>query len=177
MSGSQPLLLWLLSGTSFSQLYDCSLEASVPAATTVWSPAQQQYYCQKYMQETTYKYAVATSKQSARGIFYMPRHACGLLSLLLLRPLLLWLLSGTSSSQLYDCSRQASVPAATTVWSPAQQQYCCQKYMQETTYKHAVAASKQSAREGFNASSRVPLAGIAPGAAAGDQHWDAEGSS
>ena len=31
---SQPLLLWLLSGTSFFQLYDGSLEASVPASTT-----------------------------------------------------------------------------------------------------------------------------------------------
>ena len=64
----------------------------------------------------------------------MPHHARCLLNSLLSQPLLLWLLSGTSFSQLYDCSLEASVPAATTVWSPAQQQHCCQKYMQETTY-------------------------------------------
>ena len=79
----------------------------------------------------------------------MPHHACCLLSLLLLQPLLLWLLSGTSFSQLYDCSLEASVPAATTVWSPAQQQHCCQKCMQETTFKCAMATSKQSTRGGF----------------------------
>ena len=63
----------------------------------------------------------------------MPDHACCLLNLLLLQPLLLWLLSGTSFSQLYDCSLEASVPAATTV----------------EAVKYAVATSKQSARGGF----------------------------
>ena len=41
----------------------------------------------------------------------MHHHACCLLSLLLLQPLLLWLLSRTSFSQLYVCSLETSVPA------------------------------------------------------------------
>ena len=71
----QPLLLWLLSRTSFFQLYDCSLEASVPCGNN----------------GRTVKYAVAASGKSARGGFHTPHHPCCLLSLFLMQPLLLWL--------------------------------------------------------------------------------------
>merc|ERR1719343_249359 len=80
----------------------------------------------QYVQETTYKYVGCGGDFDAvrpRRDFTCLITTCCLLSLLL--PLLLWLLSETSSSELFDCSIGAVTPAATTVWSPAQQQYCC----------------------------------------------------
>ena len=118
--------------------------ASVPAAATMWSPAQQQCCCQDCMQETTYKYAVATSTQSARGGF---SHASSRVRLAVLAPVaaaVALAVVGDFNPAL-RCSWQASVPATTTVWFPAQQQYLCHKYMQETTYKYSVATSQQSA--------------------------------
>merc|ERR1719463_557814 len=73
----------------------------------------------QYVQETTYKYVGCGGDFDAvrpRRDFTCLVTSCCLLSLLL--PLLLWLLSGTSSSELYDCSIGARIPAATTVWSP-----------------------------------------------------------
>merc|ERR1719150_1963559 len=79
-----------------------------------------------YMQETTYKYVGCGGDFDAvrpRRDFTCIITTCCLLSLLLLLPLLLWLLSSTSE---FDCSIGMSNPAATTVWSPQQKQYCCQ---------------------------------------------------
>merc|ERR1712051_442208 len=77
-----------------------------------------------YMQETTYKYA------GCGGDFAQPRRdftclitTCCLLSLLLLIPLLLWLLSGTPTSLPYDC--ESGFAQWETTWSPAQQEFCC----------------------------------------------------
>merc|ERR1719422_514175 len=83
----------------------------------------------QYIQETTYKYVGCGGDFDAvrpRRDFTCLITTCCLLSLLLL-PLLLWLMSGTSSSELFDCSVGAMTPAAVTVWSPAQKQYCCQR--------------------------------------------------
>merc|ERR1711933_718542 len=77
-----------------------------------------------YIQETTYKYV------GCGGDFARPRRdftclitTCCLLSLLLLIPLLLWLLSGTPSTSLYDC--EAGFMNWESAWSPAQQEFCC----------------------------------------------------
>merc|ERR1712060_665904 len=48
---------------------------------------------------------------------------CCLLSLLFLIPLLLWLLSGISTSLPYDC--ESGFAQWQTYWSPAQQEFCC----------------------------------------------------
>merc|ERR1712032_204429 len=48
--------------------------------------------------------------------------SCCLLSLLLLIPLLLWLLSGTATSLPYDC--ESGFAQWETTWSPAQQEFC-----------------------------------------------------
>merc|ERR1719384_685660 len=80
----------------------------------------------QFIQETTYKYVGCGGDFDAvrpRRDFTCLITTCCLLSLLL--PLLLWLLSGTTSSELFDCSLGAVNPAVTTVWSPAQQRYCC----------------------------------------------------
>merc|ERR1711948_16245 len=77
-----------------------------------------------YIQETTYKYV------GCGGDFARPRRdftclitTCCLLSLLLLIPLLLWLLSGTATSLPYDC--ESGFAQWETTWSPAQQEFCC----------------------------------------------------
>merc|ERR1712001_430872 len=77
-----------------------------------------------YIQETTYKYV------GCGGDFSRPRRdftclitTCCLLSLLLLIPLLLWLLSGTATSLPYDCD--SGFAQWETAWSPAQQEFCC----------------------------------------------------
>jgi len=77
-----------------------------------------------YIQETTYKYV------GCGGDFARPRRdftclitTCCLLSLLLLIPLLLWLLSGTPTSLPYDC--ESGFAQWETTWSPAQQEFCC----------------------------------------------------
>merc|ERR1712088_1181601 len=77
-----------------------------------------------YIQETTYKYV------GCGGDFARPRRdftclitTCCLLSLLLLIPLLLWLLSGTASTLPYDC--ESGFTQWETTWSPAQQEFCC----------------------------------------------------
>merc|ERR1719356_1004383 len=61
----------------------------------------------EYIQETTYKYIGAGGDFDAvrpRRDFTCIITSCGLLSLLLLLPLLLWLLSGLGSTSLpYDC--------------------------------------------------------------------------
>merc|ERR1712087_418077 len=50
--------------------------------------------------------------------------SCGLLSLLLLIPLLCWLLSGASTSLPYNCD--AGFGATTELpWSQAQKDFCC----------------------------------------------------
>jgi len=52
--------------------------------------------------------------------------SCCLLSLLLLIPLLLWLLSGMSASEPYDCSvGMGSAAIIEGTWSQAQKDYCC----------------------------------------------------
>merc|ERR1712061_908286 len=78
----------------------------------------------EYVQETTYKYV------GCGGDFSRPRRdftclitTCCLLSLLLLIPLLLWLLSGPATSLPYDC--ESGFAQWETIWSPAQQQFCC----------------------------------------------------
>merc|ERR1719245_2700772 len=81
----------------------------------------------QYMQETTYKYVGCGGDFDAvrpRRDFTCLITTCCLLSLMLLIPLLLWLLS-EPSSELFDCSVGASTPAAATVWSPMQKEYCC----------------------------------------------------
>merc|ERR1712183_1268226 len=77
-----------------------------------------------YIQETTYKYV------GCGGDFARPRRdftclitTCCLLSLLLLIPLLLWLLSGPATSLPYDC--ESGFAQWETTWSPAQQEFCC----------------------------------------------------
>merc|ERR1712242_693603 len=77
-----------------------------------------------YIQETTYKYV------GCGGDFARPRRdftclitTCCLLSLLLLIPLLLWLLSGSATSLPYDC--ESGFAQWETTWSPAQQEFCC----------------------------------------------------
>merc|ERR1719362_2770906 len=64
----------------------------------------------EYMQETTYKYVGCGGDFDAvrpRRDFTCIITGCCLLSLLLLLPLLLWLLSGQGSTDLYDCERGA----------------------------------------------------------------------
>merc|ERR1719512_540479 len=75
-----------------------------------------------YMQETTYKYV------GCGGDFARPRRdftcwitTCCLLSLLLLIPLLLWLLTGTATSLPYDC--ESGFAQWESIWSPAQQEF------------------------------------------------------
>merc|ERR1712088_162635 len=77
-----------------------------------------------YIQETTYKYV------GCGGDFARPRRdftclitTCCLLSLLLLIPLLLWLLSGSATSLPYDC--ESGFAQWETTWSPAHQEFCC----------------------------------------------------
>merc|ERR1719436_2094396 len=77
-----------------------------------------------YVQETTYKYV------GIGGDFGRPKRdftciitSLGLLSLLLLIPLLCWLLSGMSSSLPYDC--ETGFVNAESSWSQAQKDYCC----------------------------------------------------
>merc|ERR1719507_2739042 len=63
-----------------------------------------------YIQETTYKYVGCGGDFDAvrpRRDFTCLITTCCLLSLLLLLPLLLWLLSGQGSTDLYDCERGA----------------------------------------------------------------------
>lgn len=77
-----------------------------------------------YIQETTYKYVGCGGDFDVvrrRRDFTCLITTCCLLTLLL--PLLLWLLSGLSSTDLYDCNEGAM--AWETAWSPAQQQFCC----------------------------------------------------
>merc|ERR1719412_889100 len=80
----------------------------------------------QYMQETTYKYVGCGGDFDAvrpRRDFTCLITTCCLLSLLLLIPLLLWLLSGTVSTGLYDC--ESGFMNWESAWSPAQQEYCC----------------------------------------------------
>merc|ERR1712045_477534 len=88
-----------------------------------------------YAQETTYQYV------GYGGDFGRPKRdftciitSCCLLSLLLI-PLLLWLLSGTSTSLPYDCGAGLRMGGMGSVggsgdfiertWSQAQKDYCC----------------------------------------------------
>merc|ERR1719493_586821 len=60
----------------------------------------------EYIQETTYRYVGCGGDFDVvrpRRDFTCLITTCSLLSLVLLIPLLLWLLSGLSSSELYDC--------------------------------------------------------------------------
>merc|ERR1719330_2231069 len=82
----------------------------------------------EYVQETTYKYVghggdfdVARPRRDFTCIIT----GCCLLSLLLLIPLLCWLLSGTSTSQPYDCAVLGDAGMAEAMWSQAQKDYCC----------------------------------------------------
>merc|ERR1719401_182447 len=80
----------------------------------------------EYLQETTYKYVGCGGDFDAvrpRRDFTCLITTCCLLSLLLLIPLLLWLLSGTVSTGLYDC--ESGFMNWESAWSPAQQEYCC----------------------------------------------------
>merc|ERR1712060_707235 len=77
-----------------------------------------------YIQETTYKYV------GCGGDFARPRRdftclitSCCLLSLLLLIPLLLWLLSGTATSLPYDC--ESGFANWMAGWSVAKKAWCC----------------------------------------------------
>merc|ERR1719150_2451573 len=81
----------------------------------------------EYIQETTYKYVGAGGDFDTvrpRRDFTCIITSCCLLSLLLLLPLLLWLLSGVGSTSLpYDCD--AGFSMWETTWSHAQQDFCC----------------------------------------------------
>merc|ERR1711878_182329 len=91
----------------------------------------------EYIQETTYKYVGAGGDfdvMRPRRDFTCIITSCCLLSLLLLISLLCWLLSGTSTSQPYDCSAGMG-PGGNLggnlgggiemTWSQAQKDYCC----------------------------------------------------
>merc|ERR1712241_797713 len=74
-----------------------------------------------YVQETTYKHVGCGGDFDAvrpRRDFTCLITTCCLLSLLLLLPLLLYLLSGTPSTALYDC--EAGFMNWESAWSPAQ---------------------------------------------------------
>merc|ERR1712127_309769 len=82
----------------------------------------------EYIQETTYKYVGCGGDFDTvrpRRDFTCLITSCCLLSLLLLIPLLCWLLSGltSSTSLLYNC--EEGFLEWETVWSQAQQEYCC----------------------------------------------------
>merc|ERR1719325_275506 len=81
----------------------------------------------EYVQETTYKYVGHGGDFDTvrpRRDFTCIITSCGLLSLLLLLPLLLWLLSGLGSTSLpYDCD--AGFSMWETAWSQGQQDFCC----------------------------------------------------
>merc|ERR1711884_787640 len=80
----------------------------------------------EYIQETTYKYVGAGGDFDvvrSRTDFTCIITSCCLLSLLLLLPLLLWLLSGVASTLPYDCDEGFSMWE--TAWSQAQQDFCC----------------------------------------------------
>merc|ERR1712012_317001 len=80
----------------------------------------------EYIQETTYKYVGAGGDFDVvrpRGDFTCIITSCCLLSLLLLLPLLLWLLSGIGSTLPYDCDDGFSMWE--TAWSQTQQDFCC----------------------------------------------------
>ena len=96
------------------------------------------------------KFAMATSRQPARGGFHTPHHACCLLSLRALQHLLLWMLSRTSSPS-STILAVAADPAATEV----------------ETVKYALATSGQSARGGLTRLTRALPAELASVAAAG----------
>merc|ERR1719384_1549077 len=83
----------------------------------------------EYIQETTYKYVGAGGDfdvMRPRRDFTCIITSCCLLSLLLLIPLLLWLLSGLSTSEPYDCAAgMGNAAMMETMWSQAQKDYCC----------------------------------------------------
>merc|ERR1719277_1400510 len=80
----------------------------------------------EYIQETTYKYVGCGGDFDAvrpRRDFTCLITSCCLLSLLLLIPLLLWLLCGLGSTELYDCL--AAPGFDVNLWSQQQKEYCC----------------------------------------------------
>ena len=79
-----------------------------------------------YAQETTYKYVGYGGDFDVvrpRRDFTCLITSCGLLSLLLLLPLLCWLLSGSTTSLPFDCD--AGFANWESLWSSEQQDYCC----------------------------------------------------
>merc|ERR1719150_2724037 len=87
----------------------------------------------EYIQETNYKYVGFGGDFDVvrpRRDFTCIITSCCLLSLLLLIPLLMWLLSGTSTSQPWDCTvlgtGQGSNMEYDAMWPQAQKDYCCQ---------------------------------------------------
>merc|ERR1719418_43643 len=78
----------------------------------------------EYTQETTYKYVGHGGDFDVvrpRRDFTCIITSCCLLSLLLLIPLLMWLLSGSSTSQPWDCDAPYDA-----MWPQAQKDFCCQ---------------------------------------------------
>jgi len=81
-----------------------------------------------YMEETNYKYIGAGGDFDVvrpRRDFTCLITTCCLLSLLLLLPLLMWLLSGLSTSLPFDCDAGFATGQWETMWSQAQQNFCC----------------------------------------------------
>jgi len=79
-----------------------------------------------FVQETTIKYVGCGGDFDVvrpRRDFTCLITTCCLLSLLLLIPLLLWLLSGSATSLPFDC--ETDFAQWKTRWSPARQQFCC----------------------------------------------------
>merc|ERR1712241_803536 len=82
----------------------------------------------EYIQETNYKYVGFGGDFDVvrpRRDFTCFITSCCLLSLLLLLPLLLWLLSGSSTSQLWDCTVRGPDSTYDAMWSQSQKDYCC----------------------------------------------------
>merc|ERR1740120_287274 len=73
----------------------------------------------EYVQETTYQYVGygGDFSRGRRDFTCLITTGC-LLALLVLLPLLLWLLAGTDSSEMYNCYTRE-------VWSEAKSSYCC----------------------------------------------------
>jgi len=76
-----------------------------------------------YVQETTYQYVGYGGDFTRRRDFTCIIVTGSLLGLLVLLPLLLWLLAGLASTDLYDCLAAPGFDA--NLWPAAQREYCC----------------------------------------------------
>merc|ERR1719436_1206572 len=76
-----------------------------------------------YIQETTYQYVGYGGDFTRRRDFTCIIVSGSLLGLLVLLPLLLWLLAGLASTDLYDCL--AAPGFDVNLWSQEQKDFCC----------------------------------------------------